>query len=208
MTPSTERSTPPVGRVLTVAGGALVLAFGALVWTSVLQTRRVAASLETIRSELRPRAEAAYEMEINLLEVSDAMFAFLAEGDTSRLRTFEAERRQLQDAVSTYASLDRSAVEEPSSRMLRALMSSFDSLSVALVQTARNADKAAALAGWRAGYGEMQSRIAAHLDTEIQPAAIARWHLEADRVLTLSQRQRTGHVYVAVLGTAIALIGG
>jgi signal transduction histidine kinase len=208
-TTSIDRSSHQVRHVLTFAGTALLLTFGALVATSVVETRRVAASLETIRSELRPRAEAAYEMEINLLEVSDALFAFLADLDTASLRTLEAERLELQRAVDTFVSLDKRSPEETTARRLRALMSAYDSMSVSLTRGVRNADSGAeAAAAARARYGQLRSRIAAWLDAEIQPAAIAEWHLEADRVLALSRRQRAVHVYVAVLGTVVVLLSG
>lgn len=122
-----------------LGGIALLLVFTVVVVVSALETRTVTATLEQIRARLRPRAEAAYEIEINVFEVAAAVLGYMADPDTMQFGTVAEERRQLENAVATYERL--SATDDESRpafvRRLRALVAAFDSASLQLVQQRR-----------------------------------------------------------------------
>jgi signal transduction histidine kinase len=195
-----------------LGGFALPLVFAAVVVVSALETRTVTATLEEIRTRLRPRAEAAYEIEINVFEVAAAVLGYLADPDTIKFNTFAQKRRQLDSAVATYARFSASPGDPNPSvvQRLRELVAPFDSASVALVNQRRlggfsslTAERAA-----RARYRALRDRVDTLLDRQIQPEAIDQWHAEAELARRASQMQNRVIVVVAILGITIAILAG
>lgn len=191
-----------------LGGIALLLVFTVVVVVSALETRTVTATLEQIRARLRPRAEAAYEIEINVFEVAAAVLGYMADPDTMQFGTVAEERRQLENAVATYERL--SATDDESRpafvRRLRALVAAFDSASLQLVQQRRagrfpttSAERAA-----RARYRALRDDLDTLLDRSVQPEAIKQWHAEAERARVASQMQNKVILAVALLGVSIA----
>lgn len=195
-----------------LGGFALLLVFVAVVVVSALETRTVTATLEEIRTRLRPRAEAAYEIEINVFEVGAAVLGYLADPDTIKFNTFAQEQWQLDSAVANYARFSATP-GDPNPRVvqrLRELVAPFDSASAALVKQrlqsgfqSITAERAA-----RARYRALRDRVDTLLDRQIQPEAIAQWHAEAELARKASETESRVILIVAILGITIAILAG
>ena len=105
-------------RLLLLGGFALLLVFAIVVVASLQETRAVTASLEEVRTRLRPRAEAAYQIEIDVYEVSSAVLGYMADPDAIKLRSFNQARHALDTVVVAYARLSNAdGTKAPASRV-------------------------------------------------------------------------------------------
>jgi signal transduction histidine kinase len=199
-----------VRRLLLLGGFALLLVFTIVVVVSLRETRTVAASLEEVRTRLRPRAEAAYQIEINVYEVSSAVLGYMADPDTIKFRTFNQARQVLDSVVGTYARLSNAdgANSPPIVRRLRVEVATYDSASTQLVnQRAHGGFPNIALErAARARYRALRDRLDTLLDRDIQPAAIREWHARAGVAQTASERQAKVILAVAALGLVIVIL--
>ena len=194
-----------------LGGAALLLVFTVVVVVSLLETRTVTASLQEVKTRLRPRAEAAYEIEINVYEVSSAVLGYLADPDTLKLRSFNDARVRLDSVVATYARLSKSdhGVEPSTARRLRDDVARYDSASALLVQRRTrgpfpsvSVERAA-----RTEYRARRDRLDTLLDREIQPGAIEEWHARAGVAQSASERQAVVVLTLAVVHDGVH-VGG
>jgi signal transduction histidine kinase len=199
-----------VRRLLLLGGFALLLVFAIVVVASLMETRSVTASLEEVRTRLRPRAEAAYQIEINVYEVSSAVLGYMADPDTLKFRSFNQARQTLDSLVAVYARLSRAegAGTPFVIRRLRKEVATYDSASTQLVkQRAHGGFPSIAVErAARARYRALRDRLDSLLDRDIQPAAIQEWHTTAGIAQTASERQARVVLAVAALGLGIVIL--
>ena len=197
-------------RLLLLGGFALLLVFAIVVVASVLETRSVTSSLEDVRTRLRPRAEAAYEIEINVYEVSSAVLGYMADPDTIKFRSFNQARQTLDSLVAEYARLSSTdgASEPFGVRRLRREAATYDSASSQLVhQRAHGGFPSIVLErAARARYRALRDRLDTLLDRHIQPAAIQEWHTRAGAAQTASEKQVKVVLALAALGLGIVVL--
>ena len=195
-----------------LGGVALLLVFTIVVVVSLLETRTVTASLEEVRTHLRPRAEAAYEIEISVYEVSSAVLGYLTDPDSIKLHASDEARVRLDSVVTTYANLSKPShgAESELVRRLRADVQRYDSASTQLIQH-RSRGPFASIADERvarARYRLLRDRLDTLLDNQIQPAAIKEWHDRANVAQSASERQTKEVLVLVVLGLAIVIFAG
>ncbi|HEY8176206.1 MAG TPA: HAMP domain-containing sensor histidine kinase [Gemmatimonadaceae bacterium] len=197
-------------RLLLLGGFALLLVFAIVVVASLQETRAVTASLEEVRTRLRPRAEAAYEIEIDVYEVSSAVLGYMADPDTIKLRSFNQARGALDTVALAYARLSNAeGTKAPFIvRRLRKEIATYDSASTQLVnQRAHGGFSSIALErAARARYRGLRDKLDTLLDQNIQPAAIQEWHARAGAAQTASEKQARVVLAVAALGLGIVIL--
>jgi signal transduction histidine kinase len=198
-------------RLLFLGGFALLIVFTIVVVVSLRETRTVTASLEEVRTRLRPRAEAAYEIEINVYEVSSAVLGYMADPDTLKLHAFDQARQRLDSVVAVYARLSSAGGIDtpPIVGRLRGEVATYDSASAGLVDQRSHGGfpSIAVERAARARYRALRDRLDTLLDRDIQPAAISEWHARAGVAQTASQKQAIVVFAVAALGLGIVILG-